>query len=117
MLTLLSLLFLFFVFSFFHCFSANLSQVSPELFKQGVLEHAVWLGMDPDSSDKKYLWIAERSLVAPLPADWSQLKTQDEGHPYYYNEVTQESRWDHPSDSEYRELFSRKKVSRSPPSQ
>ena len=35
------------------------AQVSPELFKQGVLEHAVWLGMDPEK-DKKFLWIAER---------------------------------------------------------
>jgi len=84
------------------------AQVSPELFKQGVLEHAVWLGMDPEK-DKKFLWIAERSLVAPLPQDWVQLKTAEEGHPYYYNEVTQESRWDHPSDNEYRELFKKKK--------
>ena len=65
--------------------------------------------MDP-SVDKKYLWIAERSLVAPLPSSWIQLKTADEGHPYYYNEVTQESRWDHPSDNEYRELFRKKKA-------
>ncbi|GMI10527.1 hypothetical protein TrLO_g11170 [Triparma laevis f. longispina] len=84
------------------------AQVSPELFKQGVLEHAVWLGMDPER-DKKFLWIAERSLVAPLPQDWQQLKTAEDGHPYYYNEVTQESRWDHPSDNEYRELFKKKK--------
>mmetsp|Transcript_19109 Transcript_19109/g.35482 ORF Transcript_19109/g.35482 Transcript_19109/m.35482 type:complete len:1048 (+) Transcript_19109:45-3188(+) len=84
------------------------AQVSPELFKQGVLEHAVWLGMDPER-DKKFLWIAERSLVAPLPQDWQQLKTAEDGHPYYYNEVTQESRWDHPSDNEYRDLFKKKK--------
>ena len=49
------------------------------------------------------------SLVAPLPQDWVQLKTAEEGHPYYYNEVTEESRWDHPSDNEYRELFKKKK--------
>ena len=64
--------------------------------------------MDPEA-DKKFLWIAERSLVAPLPQDWQQLKTAEEGHPYYYNEVTQESRWDHPSDNEYRDLFKKKK--------
>jgi len=64
--------------------------------------------MDPDV-DKKFLWIAERSLVAKLPLDWVQLKTADEGHPYYYNQVTQESRWDHPSDNEYRDLFRKKK--------
>ena len=52
---------------------------------------------------------AERSLVAKLPQDWVQLKTDAEGHPYYYNQVTQESRWDHPSDNEYRELFRKKK--------
>ena len=82
--------------------------VSPELFRQGVLEHAVYLGMDP-IQDKSFLWIAERSLVAPLPSGWVQLKTEGEGHPYYYNSVSDESRWDHPSDDQFRELFRRKK--------
>jgi len=116
------------------------NNVSPELFRQGVLEHAVWLGMDLEV-DKQYLWIAERSLVAPLPDGWKQLKTDSEGecvaillthsppslthslthptnptivsgHPYYYNDYTGESRWDHPSDDEYRSLFEKKKSER-----
>ena len=41
-------------------------QMDPGLFQQGVIEHARYLGIDPEA-DAKFLYIAEQSLVAPLP--------------------------------------------------
>lgn len=76
---------------------------NPELFNQGIIEHARYLGMDPDV-DEKYLWIAKESLIAPVPEGWTQEATHT-GAPYYYNHKTGESRWEHPSDEEYTQLF------------
>ena len=65
------------------------TKLDPNLFREGVLEHARYLGMDPEA-DVQYMWIAEESLLAPLPVNWEQL-TDEEGTPYYYNNVTGES--------------------------
>ncbi|OQS01301.1 kinesin-like protein [Achlya hypogyna] len=77
--------------------------VDPHLFLEGVKEHARYLGIDPEA-DAEYLWIAKESLVAPMPAGWHQVMTS-EGAPYYYNDDSGESRWEHPSDRDYMELF------------
>ena len=84
-----------------------LEMSDPELFNQGIVEHARYLGMDPEI-DAKYLWIAKESLVAPVPEGWSQESTYS-GAPYYYNHFTGESRWEHPKDAEYSELFRKEK--------
>ncbi|CAM9174066.1 unnamed protein product [Chrysoparadoxa australica] len=55
-------------------------------------------------SDSSLLWIAERALKEPLPEGWVRQRTQD-GRKYYYNRVTQTSRWDHPLDPHYRALY------------
>lgn len=75
----------------------------PELFNQGIIEHARYLGMDPEV-DEQYLWIAKESLVAPVPEGWTQEATSS-GAPYYFNEETGESRWEHPMDREYTQMF------------
>ncbi|EQC39136.1 hypothetical protein SDRG_03343 [Saprolegnia diclina VS20] len=77
--------------------------LDPHLFLEGVKEHARYLGMDPDF-DADFLWIAKESLVAPVPIGWHQVMTS-EGAPYYYNDHTGESRWEHPSDRDYISLF------------
>ncbi|OQR95964.1 kinesin [Thraustotheca clavata] len=77
--------------------------VDPQLFLEGVKEHAKYLGIDPEY-DAEYLWIAKESLVAPMPTGWHQVVTKD-GAPYYYNDHTGESRWEHPSDRDYMALF------------
>ena len=82
----------------------------PELFRQAVLEHAEYLGiMDPHGEDKSLLWIAERSLLAPLPEGWIQMSTET-GQVYYFNEQTGESDWNHPCDEEFRNLFLMRKA-------
>lgn len=76
----------------------------PELFNAGILEHACRLGMDPQQ-DQEFLWIARESLVAFLPEGWYHVSATETGEPYYYNEITGESRWDHPCDDQFRRMF------------
>ena len=61
-----------------------------DLLRQGILEHAIYLGMDP-VTDSKYLWIAEQSLLAPLPPYWTQCV--HEGKVYFFNTQTNQSSW------------------------
>lgn len=76
----------------------------PELFQAGVEEHAKRLGIDP-VLESEFLWIARESLVAPLPEGWYHVTATETGAPYYYNENTGESRWDHPCDDQFRQIF------------
>jgi len=73
------------------------------LLANAILEHAVYLGMDPET-DKAYFWIAEKALTADLPADWEQAISED-GAPYHFNTITNETTWSHPRDKEFRDLF------------
>ncbi|TMW64335.1 hypothetical protein Poli38472_012957 [Pythium oligandrum] len=75
----------------------------PELFQAGVMEHARQLGIDPEA-EPDLLWIARDSLVAPLPDGWFHGTATESGAPYYYNEVSGESRWDHPCDDYFRRV-------------
>ncbi|CAM9112685.1 unnamed protein product [Laminaria digitata] len=84
--------------------------VPADVFKQGIREHAVMMGMLlPEDED--LLWIAEESLLAPLPEGWVQLKDDQSGHPYYYNQTSGDSSWDHPRDGFYKEIYRQKKAS------
>ena len=83
--------------------------MNDEIFRQAVLEHAKFLGMDdPDGKDAEFLYIAEEALTSPLPENWEQGVSED-GVPYHYNSVTGESIWEHPRDQEFRELYQKKK--------
>ena len=86
------------------------AELPTDLFRQAVLEHAICLGMDPHGEDFDLLWIAERSLLAPLPEGWVQLSEDDTGQIYYYNENTGESDWNHPCDEAHRQLYLRQKM-------
>jgi predicted nucleic acid-binding Zn-ribbon protein len=84
--------------------SAIMEASDPALFHAAVEEHARRLGVDP-AVDAEFLWIARESLVAPLPDGWYHVTATETGQPYYYNEISGESRWDHPSDDHFRQVF------------
>ncbi|RHY12091.1 hypothetical protein DYB25_010481, partial [Aphanomyces astaci] len=81
----------------------SLGGVDPDIFMEGVMEHSKYLGMDPER-DQDLLWIARKSLVANIPPGWHQVMTQ-EGVPYYYNDESGDSRWEHPSDQDYKAMY------------
>eukprot|EP00736_Rhodelphis_marinus_P004579 Rmarinus@m.1092 len=80
-----------------------------KLSYEDVVQHAVYLGMDPDA-DSDLLWIAEESLRAPVPADY-RLKQDDHGV-YYVHRRTKRRTRSHPADTYYRNLYFRKKAER-----
>ncbi|KAJ1462836.1 hypothetical protein M885DRAFT_419972, partial [Pelagophyceae sp. CCMP2097] len=53
------------------------------------------LGMDAEA-DSDFLWLAEESLRAPLPPGWEMGHDDSRGIPYFFNEQTNDSQWDHP---------------------
>jgi hypothetical protein len=72
------------------------------MLKQAVLEHAESLGIDP-VAEPELLHIAEESMLAQPPDGWRSL-SDDNGNPFYYNEKTKESQWEHPEDEHYRQI-------------
>ena len=78
-------------------------------FSEAVAEHARTLGMDPaDPRDAPLLYIAENSLMAPLPSGWEMCCEDGDGgtttHPYYFNHGTGAAQWNHPSDWLFRDM-------------
>ena len=72
--------------------------------------HAQSLGMDPDK-DSAFLWLAEESLKAPVPAGWEIILGEEDGAvPFYFNETLNKSIWEHPLDAEYRTKFQKMKA-------
>ncbi|KAF4141351.1 Kinesin motor domain [Phytophthora infestans] len=84
--------------------SAIMEASDPALFQAAVEEHSRRLGIDP-THDAAFMWIARESLVAPLPDGWYHVTATETGQPYYYNEISGESRWDHPSDDHFRQVY------------
>ena len=78
-------------------------------FEDAVVEQARRLGMDPER-DEEYLWLAEESLRAPLPKGWEIANDESRGLPYFFNESTGVTQWDHPMDEKYRDDFQRLKA-------
>eukprot|EP00755_Sulcionema_specki_P034647 Sspe_Gene.21211::Locus_7913_Transcript_1_1_Confidence_1.000_Length_1252::g.21211::m.21211 len=84
------------------------SQATP----QQILEYAKWIGLDPQRRD--LMWIAEYGLSAPLPVQWKACLAPKRGASespsargeeiYYFNFETGESTWDHPLDTQFKEL-------------
>ncbi len=72
------------------------------LLKEAIQQHAEFLGFDKEDVD--LLWIAEKSLLAPLPEGWT-IEVADDGSPYHHNSITGESLWDHPLDEEFRQMY------------
>ena len=72
---------------------------------QEIEEYAEWLGADLQK-DRDLFWIAKEALMAPIPDGWKLYQRKDgSGEPFYFNQKTGESLWDHPLDKHYKELF------------
>ena len=78
-----------------------------------VAEHAEALGMDA-TADAELLWIAERSLRAPLPDGWRDAWDATHRTPYYFSDAGEGPQWEHPRDAEFRELYEARKAAGPP---
>jgi len=54
-------------------------------------------------SENHLLWIAADALKAPLPMSWTVQKDK-QGRTFFFNHITNQSRWDHPLDPHFRKL-------------
>ena len=81
--------------------------MSDEPSEEEVLQYAGFLQMQLPE-DKDLLWIAREGVRAPLPAPWTECRT-DEDQVYFYNFDTGESLWEHPSDDYYRQQYQAQK--------
>ena len=87
------------------------SAVEKELQQQAIKEveaFAEYLGMEV-AADRDLLWIAVEAMTAPLPPNWTQHETKD-GQPYYYNQRTDHTQWEHPMDEYHRGLYKKLKT-------
>ncbi|RNF12839.1 uncharacterized protein Tco025E_06402 [Trypanosoma conorhini] len=69
--------------------------------QEEVEEYAEWLGIDVER-EPGLLWIAREGLRRPLPAEWKACRT-GEGEVYYFNFLTGDSKWEHPTDEAFKE--------------
>lgn len=73
-----------------------------------ISEYAEYLGMDL-KQDKDLFWIAVKGLKEPLPGAWKPCK-DGEGNVYYFNFNTGESKWDHPCDEIFKNMYKEEKI-------
>jgi Ca2+-binding EF-hand superfamily protein len=79
------------------------SQVMPtNVITEELLAMAEYLGIRP-ITEEHMLWIAADALRAPLPVSWSMM-TDSRGRIYFYNQISKQSRWEHPLDPHFRKL-------------
>lgn len=67
-----------------------------------VISMAEYLGIRV-ISENHLLWIAADALKAPLPMSWT-VQTDKQGRTFFFNHITNQSRWDHPLDPHFRKL-------------
>lgn len=60
------------------------------------------MGIDP-VKESEMVWIAEEALDVQLPDGWAE-HVDDRGRPYFFNEYTAESSWQHPMDDVFHDL-------------
>lgn len=76
---------------------ANLPQLSEELISM-----CEYLGICV-LSEPNMIWIAADALKAPLPVNWTAQKDSN-GRTFFFNRLTNQSRWEHPLDPHFRKL-------------
>merc|ERR1712187_566172 len=71
--------------------------------------YAIYLGMDLQA-DNDLFWIAREGLKEPIPEPWKPCQLQDSREVFYFNKITGERSWEHPSDGIYRKMYRNKKL-------
>jgi hypothetical protein len=82
------------------CRERGLEPTKPEL-----IAYARYLGIDP-IIDADLMWIADESLNAPLPSEWTE-HNDSADRVFYYNVQTHASSWTHPLEQLHRDTYKR----------
>eukprot|EP00741_Cyanophora_paradoxa_P009550 tig00001525_g9250.t1 len=72
-----------------------------EVGDPAVIEYAKYVGLDLNR-DADLLWLAYSGLHAPLPPGWTTHDDAETGAPYFYNEASGQSSYEHPADAPMR---------------
>eukprot|EP00929_Paragymnodinium_shiwhaense_P008344 TRINITY_DN112296_c0_g1_i1.p1 TRINITY_DN112296_c0_g1~~TRINITY_DN112296_c0_g1_i1.p1 ORF type:complete len:416 (+),score=102.19 TRINITY_DN112296_c0_g1_i1:179-1426(+) len=80
------------------CRERGLEPTKPEL-----IAYARYLGIDP-IIDADLMWIADESLNAPLPSEWTE-HNDSADRVFYYNVQTHASSWTHPLEQLHRDTY------------
>jgi len=48
-------------------------------------------------------WLVDKAMSAPLPKGWLEAE-DDQGRPYFFNEQSNQTQWDHPLDEHFRAM-------------
>ncbi|KAG9390969.1 WW domain [Carpediemonas membranifera] len=75
----------------------DISEIPDEI--KEVFEFAGSLGIDP-IAEPHLLYLAEEASRQPVPSPWVEVDNEETGT-YYYNLVTEETSWEHPTDRVY----------------
>ena len=70
-----------------------------------ILEHSEVLGIDINKYPE-FISIVKESLLAPVPEGWVEHQDED-GMPFYVDQETSESQWEHPLDDFYIKKYKR----------
>lgn len=83
------------------CPHPSLLNILPQLSEE-LISMCEYLGIGI-ISEPNMIWIASDALKAPLPVNWTAQK-DSQGRTYFYNQLTNQSRWEHPLDPHFRNL-------------
>ena len=72
-------------------------------FSVALKDQCKYLGINPETQPQ-YVWIAEESMLAPLPKGWV-CEADENGTPFYHNSADKRSQWEHPCDEHYRAML------------
>jgi len=65
-------------------------------------DYAEYLGIHPET-ETALMYIAKKCMTAPLPNGWKEFN-DDNDNAYFFNESKNETSWDHPLDSHFKQL-------------
>ncbi|XP_067130511.1 putative leucine-rich repeat-containing protein DDB_G0290503 isoform X2 [Centruroides vittatus] len=80
----------------------EVTETVTDISDEDVTIYAQQLGIDV-LNEKHLFWIARKGLETPLPKPWCPVE-DEKGRIYYYNYETDNSSWEHPADSYFREI-------------
>ena len=75
---------------------------------EDVKDMSVYLRLDPQR-DYRFMWVAQLAMSEPVPNQWKEMY-DEQGYPYYVNQLNGKTSRRHPSDAFYNQLVKYEKI-------